>query len=99
MMSLAGRWMRRDRMSAWTCRHLTARPTQRSFRLVLEPHGGRAFAPIPKRSTSPRATPTLYWWISLKALDPNWPIREADMAECAAHVRFWGQSRHGFLRE
>jgi hypothetical protein len=26
-----------------------------------------------------------------------WPL--ADIDECAAHVRFWGQSRHGFLRE
>ena len=30
-----------------------ARPTKRLFRLVLEPHAGRAVAPIPKRSTSP----------------------------------------------
>ena len=26
-----------------------------------------------------------------------WPL--ADIDECAAHVRFWGQSRHRFLRE
>ena len=26
-----------------------------------------------------------------------WPL--ADIDECAAHVRFWGQSRHAFLRE
>jgi hypothetical protein len=25
-------------MSAWTCRLIAARPTQRLFRLVLEPH-------------------------------------------------------------
>jgi hypothetical protein len=29
------------------------------FRLVFEPHGGRAQVPIPKRSKSPRATSTL----------------------------------------
>jgi hypothetical protein len=27
---------------------------------------------------------------SLKALDPNWPIREADICFCTAHVRFRG---------
>jgi hypothetical protein len=32
---------------------LTARPTKRSFRLVLESHDGRALVPIPERSTSP----------------------------------------------
>jgi hypothetical protein len=31
---------------------------------------------------------------SLKTLDPNRPIREADIASCAAHVRFQGQSGH-----
>ena len=36
--------------------------------------------PIPKRSASPRATSTRRWWDSLKALDPQRPIREADMA-------------------
>jgi hypothetical protein len=58
-----------------------ARPTQRSFRLVLESHDGRALVPIPERSTSPRATSTLQRWVdSLKALDPNRPIREADIS-------------------
>jgi hypothetical protein len=36
----------------------TARPPQRLFRLVFESHTGRALVPIPKRSTSPRATST-----------------------------------------
>jgi hypothetical protein len=31
--------------------------------LVLESHDGRALGPIPKRSTSPRATSTLQWRI------------------------------------
>ena len=66
-------------MSAWTCRQSTARPPNRSFRLVLEPHDGTALVPIPKRSTSPRATSTTALVDSLKALDPNRPIREADI--------------------
>ena len=66
-------------MSAWTYRRLTARPPERLFRLVFESHSGRALVPIPKRSTSPRATSTLQWRIGLKALDLERPIREADM--------------------
>ena len=64
-------------MSAWTCRQSTARPTERLFYLVLEPHDGRALVPIPERSTSLRATSTLQV-DSLKALDPTRPIREAE---------------------
>ena len=30
---------------------------------------------------------------SLKALDPNRPIREADMGLCAANVHYWGVKR------
>ena len=44
-------------------RNASARPTQRSFRLVLGSHDGRALAPIPERSTSPRGTSTLQRWI------------------------------------
>ena len=43
-------------MSAWTRRQLSVRPPLRSFHLVLEPHDGRALAPIPERSTSPQVT-------------------------------------------
>jgi hypothetical protein len=47
------------------------------FHLVFESHSGRALVPSPK--ASPRATSTLQWWIGLKALDPERPIREADI--------------------
>ena len=47
-------------------------------RLVFESHVGRALVPIPKTSTSPRATSTLQRWIVCKALDLERPIREAD---------------------
>jgi len=40
-------------MSAGPAVHLTARPPNRLFHLVLEPHDGRALVPIPKRSASP----------------------------------------------
>src|SRR6476659_8129777 len=42
---------------------LTVRPPERLFHPVLESHDGRALVPIPKRSTSPRATSTLWWWM------------------------------------
>jgi len=42
------------------------------FHLVLESHDGRALVPIPKRSTSPRATSTLWrWWKVWKCLTPT----------------------------
>jgi len=56
------------------------------FRLVLESHDGRALVPIPKRSTSPRATSTLGVVDGLKALDPNRPIREADIGHRAENL-------------
>jgi hypothetical protein len=49
------------------------------FRLVFESHDGRALVPIPKRSTSPRGDIDAVAVDSLKALDPNRPIREADI--------------------
>jgi hypothetical protein len=75
-------------MSAWTYRRLMARPPERLFHLVFESHSGRALVPSPKRSASPRATSTLQWRIGLKALDPERPIREADIVERDHHVRF-----------
>ena len=81
-------------MSAWTYRRLMARPPERLFHLVFESHSGRALVPSPKRSASPRATSTLQWRIGLKALDPERPIREADIVQHGGHVRFvrWTQS-------
>ena len=75
-------------MSAWTCHPLMARPSQRSLHLVLGSHDGRALVPIPKRSASPRVTSTSELVDSLKALDPNRPIREADIAP-APKSPFW----------
>jgi hypothetical protein len=69
-------------MSAWTYRSLDGKPPKRLFHLVLGSHDGRAQAPIPERSTSPRATIDTAAVDSLKALDPNRPIREADIVRC-----------------
>jgi hypothetical protein len=51
------------------------------FRLVFESHDGRALVPIPKRSTSPRATFDTAVMDGLKVLDPERPIREADIGQ------------------
>jgi hypothetical protein len=60
---------------------VTVRPTERLFHLVFESHDGSALVPIPKRSTSPWGDIETVVVDSLKALDPEWPIREeADVA-------------------
>jgi hypothetical protein len=66
-------------MSAWTCRHVTARPTQRLFRLVLESHPGRAFCAESEEKHEPVSDIDTVPVDSLKALDLNRPIREADI--------------------
>jgi hypothetical protein len=43
--------------------------------------------PIPERSTSPRATSTHCNADSLKVLDPERPIREADIGSARRDVR------------
>src|SRR6516165_67855 len=67
----------------------TARPPQRLFHLVLGSHNGRALVPIPKRSANPWEASTLQCLDSLKVLDPNRPIREADITRTCADVCFW----------
>src|ERR1700733_6634407 len=58
------------------CPRSRASPIKRLFHLFFESHTGRAAVPIPKRSASPRVISTPQWWIGLKALDQNRPIRE-----------------------
>jgi len=65
---------------------LTVRPPNRLFRLVFESHSGRALAPIPKRSTSPRATSTLWWWIAWKCLTRNGRLEKRHWLCTAAKV-------------
>ena len=51
------------------------------FRLVFESHVGRALVPIPKKKHEPASDiDTAMVADSLKALDPKWPIREADIS-------------------
>ena len=61
-----------------------ARPTKRLFRLVLEP-GRSADSEEKHEPVSDIDTAVV---ASLKALDPDRPIREADICSAAARVRF-----------
>ena len=51
----------------------------------------------PARVLDPRREAVLLFSAQLHFNVRFWPL--ADIDECAAHVRFWGQSRHRFLRE
>jgi hypothetical protein len=66
-------------MSAWTPVRLTARPCQRLFRLVFESHDGRAPGADSEEKHEPASGIDTAVVDSLKALDPNRPIREADI--------------------
>jgi hypothetical protein len=48
------------------------------FRLIFEPHNGRAAVPIPKRKREPASDINTPVVDGLKVLDPKRPIREAD---------------------
>ena len=77
-------------MSAWTYRRSTARPPLRLFHLVFEPHDGRAFCADSEEKREPVSDIDTAVVKSLKALDPNRPIREADISTVLIHVRFRG---------
>jgi len=65
-------------MSAWTCRP-TVRPPERLFRLVFEPHDGRALSADSEEKREPARDIKTAAVDSLKVLDTKWPIREADI--------------------
>ena len=83
-------------MSAGPAVRLTARPPNRLFHLVLKSHDGRAQVPIPREKHEPVSDIDTVVVNSLKTLDPNRPIREADINcpgqnECRApHVHASG---------
>jgi len=73
-------------MSAWTCRP-TARPTKRLFRLVFETHNGRAKSADSEEKREPASDIQTAEMESLKVLDPERPIREADITPAPQQVR------------
>ena len=57
------------------------------FRLVLEPHDGKGLGADPEEKREPVSDIDIAVVDSLKALDPEWPIREADLISTGKHVR------------
>jgi hypothetical protein len=58
------------------------------FRLVLESHDGRAPGADSEEKHEPVSDIDTVVVDSLKALDPEWPIREADVVLSAANGSF-----------
>jgi hypothetical protein len=57
------------------------------FHLVLESHDGRAPGADSEEKHEPVSDIDTVVVDSLKALDPEWPIREADVSEQCHHFR------------
>ena len=75
-------------MSAGPAVRLTARPPNRLFYLVLESHDGRGLGADSEEKREPASDVDTALVDSLKALDPNRPIREADIRyEADSHWR------------
>ena len=66
---------------------LTARPPKRLFHPVFESHDGRAPGADSEEKHEPVSDIDTVVVDSLKALDPEWPIREADIARRGRHGR------------
>jgi hypothetical protein len=58
------------------------------FHLVLESHDGRAPGADSEEKHEPVSDIDTVVVDSLKALDPEWPIREADIVDALWHFRF-----------
>src|SRR6202044_2077325 len=77
MMSLAGRWMRRVRPIAWTCRSL-----QQGRSVDCSASSSTPMMEGPGADSEEKHEPVsdidpAVMVVGLKALDPEWPIREA----------------------
>jgi hypothetical protein len=91
-----------DEVSSHVCLDLPmARPPKRSFHLVFETHDGRAYVPIPERSTSPRVTSTPLQMDGLKALDLNGRLekRQSLLNQNPSGRVMWAGVHHGRQQE
>src|SRR6188768_1739625 len=79
--------MRRDRMSAWTCRQLTARPTKDCSASSSNPMMEGPWCRF-RREARARERHRHRMLDSLKVLDPEVPIREADTGRTFPEVCF-----------
>jgi len=80
-------------MSAWTCQPSDGKAAEEIVPLRPRIPWWKGLVPIPKRSASPWVTSTPQVVDSLKALDPNRPIREADIQDGSEMTRLT-QSGH-----
>ena len=71
-------------MSLGPAVQLTARPSNRLFHLVFESHDGTAFGADSEEKHEPVSDIDTIVVDGLKALDPEWPIREATLLFGAA---------------
>ena len=69
-----------DEVSSYVRLDLTARPSKRLFHLVFESHNGRGLGADSEEKRVPVSDIDIAVVDSLKALDPEWPIREADIS-------------------
>src|SRR5580698_10134245 len=95
MMSLAGRWMRLVRPIAWTCRSL-----QQGRSVDCSASSSTPMMEGPGADSEEKHEPvsdidTAVVVVGLKALDPEWPIREAigDTADIGWPAAGWTRSR------
>ena len=75
-------------MSAWTCRSSDGKADPK----IVPPHSRipswKGLSAESEEKREPVSDIDTVLVDRLKALDPNRPIREADITVCAAHVRF-----------
>ena len=74
-------------MSTWTYRSSDGKAAQKIVPPLLESHDGRAPGADSEEKHEPVSDIDTVVVDSLKALDPEWPIREADIARRGRHGR------------
>ena len=84
-------------MSAWTCRQRAGKADPKIVPPRSRIPSWKGLCADSEEKHEPASDIDTVLVDRLKALDPNRPIREADMSYCTAHVRFQGYSRHDGL--
>ena len=82
-------------MSAWTCRQSDGKADPKIVPPRSRIPSWKGLGADSEEKREPASDIDTVPVDSLKALDPNQPIREADISNCTAHVRFRGVSSTG----
>jgi hypothetical protein len=80
-------------MSAWTCRHSDGKADPKIVPPRLRIPYWKGLGADSEEKREPVSDIDTAVVDSLKVLDPEWPIREADMARTAGNVRYGHQER------